>query len=411
MRHAFRHLICGGIVLAMGACPAISRADEKEPLPDKATFIRRVTLDMTGKMPTREEVQAFENDKSPDAYKKLVLRLSGREDAKVHEVETRRAVYPNLNEIALKRLDVMAPIELDVERPSDQEPNANRTLTVTTLNNGMLDQPQANVYALSGLANNGVAYDLAAIAAATDKQASSAYLGVGVDAPGAVVRDQLRLAEGTGLVVNYVDPNGPCKDVLREHDVLQKVGDQLLVNAEQLVTLVRIHKPGETLTLSLIRQAQPMKVEVKLAEKKEDSRRLSSYLSDVTDGVRIAAKFNSQIPITAVVKKSGGVGGWRYTQLSTPNTDKPYGVVLARQTGPVSFADNNSIAVCYGGKTNLITLIDRTNGSILFSGPLPDEKDWKNLPADVQKRLAPWREAIGQLKEKPAQVKPEPAKK
>ncbi len=42
---------------------------------DRATFIRRATLDAWGLIPTPEEVAAFEQDASPDAYEKLVDRL------------------------------------------------------------------------------------------------------------------------------------------------------------------------------------------------------------------------------------------------------------------------------------------------------------------------------------------------
>lgn len=42
---------------------------------DRATLIRRVTLDSWGIIPTPEEVKAFVNDKSPQAYEKLVDRL------------------------------------------------------------------------------------------------------------------------------------------------------------------------------------------------------------------------------------------------------------------------------------------------------------------------------------------------
>jgi len=42
---------------------------------DRATFIRRATLDTCGLLPTPEEVKAFENDKSPQAYEHLVDRL------------------------------------------------------------------------------------------------------------------------------------------------------------------------------------------------------------------------------------------------------------------------------------------------------------------------------------------------
>jgi len=45
---------------------------------DKATLIRRVTLDLTGLLPTPAEVRAFENNASPQAYERLVDGLLAR---------------------------------------------------------------------------------------------------------------------------------------------------------------------------------------------------------------------------------------------------------------------------------------------------------------------------------------------
>jgi hypothetical protein len=42
---------------------------------DRRTLIRRATLDLTGLPPTPEEIDAFEKDKSPDAFAKVVDRL------------------------------------------------------------------------------------------------------------------------------------------------------------------------------------------------------------------------------------------------------------------------------------------------------------------------------------------------
>ena len=50
------------------------------PEADRRTLIRRVSLDLTGLLPTPEEVAAFEADKSPDAYEKLVDRLLASPD-------------------------------------------------------------------------------------------------------------------------------------------------------------------------------------------------------------------------------------------------------------------------------------------------------------------------------------------
>jgi hypothetical protein len=48
---------------------------QPSPEADKATLIRRVTLDLTGLLPTPAEVSAFEKDASPQAYERLVDRL------------------------------------------------------------------------------------------------------------------------------------------------------------------------------------------------------------------------------------------------------------------------------------------------------------------------------------------------
>ena len=45
------------------------------PEAEKATLIRRVTLDLTGLLPTPAEVNAFEHDTSPQAYEHVVDRL------------------------------------------------------------------------------------------------------------------------------------------------------------------------------------------------------------------------------------------------------------------------------------------------------------------------------------------------
>lgn len=57
----------------------LAKLEEKgikpSPEADRATYIRRATLDAWGLLPTPEEVKAFVNDRSPDAYEKLVDRL------------------------------------------------------------------------------------------------------------------------------------------------------------------------------------------------------------------------------------------------------------------------------------------------------------------------------------------------
>lgn len=48
---------------------------EPSPMADPRTLVRRAYIDLIGLRPTYEEVEAFANDKSPDAYAKLIERL------------------------------------------------------------------------------------------------------------------------------------------------------------------------------------------------------------------------------------------------------------------------------------------------------------------------------------------------
>lgn len=101
----------------------------------------------------------------------------------------------------------------------------------------------------------------------TEEMAKGAYLGVNATEAPPVLRRQLGLPEGMGLVVEFVAPKSPAEEAgIKQYDVLQKLEDQRLVNPEQLAVLVRSFKPGEEIKLTLWREGKQMTLTAKLAE-------------------------------------------------------------------------------------------------------------------------------------------------
>jgi autotransporter-associated beta strand protein len=104
----------------------------------------------------------------------------------------------------------------------------------------------------------------------TTEKVKAAFLGVETASAGETLRAQLKLPAGVGLAVKHVE--GPAKDAgVQQHDVLYKLNEQLLVNTDQLAVLVRTFKPGEKVELTLIREAQPVKVTATLVEKEVEA--------------------------------------------------------------------------------------------------------------------------------------------
>jgi C-terminal processing protease CtpA/Prc len=94
------------------------------------------------------------------------------------------------------------------------------------------------------------------------------YLGISTRTPSPEARALTGVAEGLGLVVEEVMPDCPAKVAgLQRYDLLTQLDDQLLVNPEQLSTLVRMKQKDASVTLTLKRAGVEQKVTVKLGEK------------------------------------------------------------------------------------------------------------------------------------------------
>src|SRR5436189_6032544 len=94
------------------------------------------------------------------------------------------------------------------------------------------------------------------------------FLGVETSSVPRVVSEQLGLAKGFGLVVDYVVPDGPAAAAgVQQSDILKMLNDQILTEPDQLSKLVRSYSEGTTVTLTVLRKGKEEKISVKLSKK------------------------------------------------------------------------------------------------------------------------------------------------
>ena len=99
------------------------------------------------------------------------------------------------------------------------------------------------------------------------------YLGVETSQVPTVLSDQLGLAKGLGLVVDYVEPNSPAAAAgVQQNDILKMLNDQILIEPSQLRKLLQTFSEGADVTLTILRKGQEQKLTAKLAKKEVPQR-------------------------------------------------------------------------------------------------------------------------------------------
>ncbi len=94
------------------------------------------------------------------------------------------------------------------------------------------------------------------------------FLGVMTTQVSPEISTHLALEENTGLVVEYVDKDGPAgKAGLEKGDILTKLDDQILILPQQLRVLVENKKEGDAIKLSILRKGKTEEVTVTLVKK------------------------------------------------------------------------------------------------------------------------------------------------
>ena len=238
------------------------------------------------------------------------------------------------------------------------------------------------------------------------------FLGVETSPVSPTLTAQLGLQDGAGLVVGHVVPDSPAAAVLKQHDILVKLDDQLLIEQRQLSVLVRNHKEGDEVTLTYLRAGKQATAKVKLA--KHDLPKMTLDLNQPNDvfapfggmfgngnfnartiapgagavvGVgndadRILGMINGGVALPGmqhmnIVGANGGAGERNISVSVTVNTGNSH-VALDDDQGSLEL----TIA---DGKKQLVAKDKK--GDEIFSGPINTPEERKALPDAVRGRL------------------------
>jgi serine protease Do len=241
------------------------------------------------------------------------------------------------------------------------------------------------------------------------------FLGVETSQVPDVVSEQLGLAKGLGLVVEYIVPNSPAASAgIQQNDILKMLNDQILIEPSQLRKLLQTFSEGTDVTLTILRKGQEQKITVKLTKKEMPQRhslmpggnhdlhwdfdetgdlgeqmqelkeQLKDQLGDAQRGmIRGAvmkaheaarrARDDARRAAREIRILSNDNGALRSTKIDLGKAQ----IVFCDGKGEMKLENVN-------GK-KLLTTKD-PQGKLLFSGPVETKEDLDKVPADVRER-------------------------
>jgi serine protease Do len=241
------------------------------------------------------------------------------------------------------------------------------------------------------------------------------FLGVETSQVPSVVSDQLGLAKGFGLVVDYVVPNGPAAAAgIQQNDILKMLNDQILIEPSQLRKLLQTFSEGTDVTLTILRKGQEQKITVKLTKKEVPQRHswvpadkhewhwdfddvgnlgeqmqgmkqhLQEQLGDAQHGVIREAVLKAR-EAARRAREDARRAAREIRILSSDNGALKATRIDLGQAQVVFSDDKGEMKLETVDGKRILTAKD-PQGKLLFSGPIETKEDLDKVPADVRQR-------------------------
>src|SRR5437660_2373495 len=238
------------------------------------------------------------------------------------------------------------------------------------------------------------------------------FLGVETSHVPEVVSEQLGLAKGLGLVVEYVLPDSPAASAgIQQNDILKMLNDQILMEPSQLRKLLQTFSDGADVTLTILRKGQEQKITVKLSKKEMPQRHSLTpggdhdwdfdEIGDVGEQVHeMKEQLQEQLGAQRGMIRGAVIKAHEAAKRAREDARRAAREIriLSKDNGAIKATKIDlgkaQIVFCDGkgemklenanGK-KLLTAKD-PQGKLLFSGPVETKEDLDKVPTDVRER-------------------------
>ncbi len=241
------------------------------------------------------------------------------------------------------------------------------------------------------------------------------FLGVETSQVPDVVSEQLGLAKGLGLVVEYVVPNSPAASAgIQQNDILKMLNDQILIEPSQLRKLLQTFSEGADVTLTILRKGQEQKITVKLTKKEMPQRhslmpggnhdlhwdfdetgdlgeqmqelkeQLKEQLGDAQRGIIRGAVMKAHD--AARRARDDARRAAREIRILSNDNGALRGTKIDLGKAQIVFCDGKGEMKLENVNGKKMLTAKDAQGKLLFGGPVETKEDFDKVPADVRQR-------------------------
>lgn len=225
----------------------------------------------------------------------------------------------------------------------------------------------------------------------------SPYLGVATMEVPEMLAEHLGLSGRSAIIIRTVVPESPAEKAgLSVNDIITGLDGKPVANPEAFTAAIRERKPGDQLTIGLIRKGKPANIEVTLGNRPADATAHMAplpYLEGMPEGQadRLRGLFE---------ENSGAFGPGAFPDARFEETFRQMRKRMNRALGEdagqeFGFQHNSSIRLMDGegsveiktsGGEAEVKVRDKGN-KVIWSGPWNTEEDKAAAPAEIRQRI------------------------